>query len=98
MCSFENKVEHYRVILKNNRVTVDEEEFFENLVKLVEVSIAIMSLQCITVLVCVQHYQKEADGLCTRLRTPVDKEGKHDVCIDLDAFKKGEYPEIIGCV
>jgi len=37
--SFENKVEHYRVILKNNRVTVDEEEYFENLVKLVEVSI-----------------------------------------------------------
>ena len=27
------------MILKNNRVTVDEEEFFENLVKLVEVSI-----------------------------------------------------------
>ena len=26
------------MILKNNRVTVDEEEFFENLVKLVEVS------------------------------------------------------------
>ena len=38
-CSFEKKVEHYRVILKNNRVTVDEEEFFENLVKLVEVSV-----------------------------------------------------------
>jgi len=36
--SFDKKVEHYRVILKNNRVTVDEEEYFENLVKLVEVS------------------------------------------------------------
>lgn len=38
VCSFDNKVEHYRVIKKNNRVTVDEEEYFENLVKLVEVS------------------------------------------------------------
>lgn len=37
--SFDNKVEHYRVILKNNQVTVDEEEYFENLVRLVEVSI-----------------------------------------------------------
>lgn len=71
--SFEKKVEHYRVLLKSNRVTVDEEEYFENLVKLVE------------------HYQKEADGLCTRLRTPVDKEGKHDVCVDLDAFKKAGW-------
>lgn len=41
LCSFEKKVEHYRVILKNNRVTVDEEEYFENLVKLVEVSVTI---------------------------------------------------------
>ena len=40
-CSFEKKVEHYRVLLKSNRVTVDEEEFFENLVKLVEVSVTI---------------------------------------------------------
>lgn len=41
LCSFDKKVEHYRVILKNNRVTVDEEEYFENLVKLVEVSVTI---------------------------------------------------------
>ena len=41
--SFEKKVEHYRVLLRNNRVTVDEEEFFENLVKLVEVSVTIVS-------------------------------------------------------
>ena len=40
-CSFEKKVEHYRVLLKSNRVTVDEEEYFENLVKLVEVSVTI---------------------------------------------------------
>ena len=50
-------------------------------------------------MICVQHYQKEADGLCTRLRTPVDKEGKHDVCIDIDAFKQGEQiPSVCVCV
>ncbi|XP_048583816.1 tyrosine-protein kinase CSK isoform X2 [Nematostella vectensis] len=30
------KVEHYRVIFKDNMLTVDEEEYFENLTKLVE--------------------------------------------------------------
>ncbi len=30
------KVEHYRVIARNNSLTIDEEEFFENLSKLVE--------------------------------------------------------------
>ena len=33
---FENKVEHYRVIAKNNFLTIDEEKKFENLTKLVE--------------------------------------------------------------
>ena len=36
--SYDTKIEHYRVIRKNNLVTVDDEEFFENLFKLVEVS------------------------------------------------------------
>ena len=38
--SYENKVEHYRV-RKNDkgRVTVDDEEYFDNLFKLVEVSL-----------------------------------------------------------
>ena len=31
------------MILSNNKLTVDEEEYFENLVKLVEVSVTIMS-------------------------------------------------------
>lgn len=56
LCSFDNKVEHYRVILNNNRVTVDEEEYFENLVKLVEVSVIIMSSRdryCCVVGTCV---------------------------------------------
>jgi c-src tyrosine kinase len=29
-------VEHYRVIARNNKLTIDEEEFFENLTQLVE--------------------------------------------------------------
>jgi c-src tyrosine kinase len=33
---YDTKIEHYRVIKKNNLVTVDDEEFFENLFKLVE--------------------------------------------------------------
>ena len=37
--SYDNKVEHYRVMRdKKNWVTVDDEEYFENLFKLVEVS------------------------------------------------------------
>ena len=37
-CSYDEKVEHYRV-RRDHRgwVTVDDEEYFENLVKLVEV-------------------------------------------------------------
>ena len=35
---YQGKVEHYRVIFKDNRVTIDEEEYFENLTKLVDVS------------------------------------------------------------
>lgn len=32
-----HKVEHYHIIYKNNRLTIDEEVYFENLLKLVEV-------------------------------------------------------------
>jgi len=35
--AFENKVEHYHISIKNNRLTVDDESFFDNMVKLVEV-------------------------------------------------------------
>ena len=47
MCvCFNGEVEHYRIIYKDNKVTIDEEEFFENLTKLVEVwnEFATMSL------------------------------------------------------
>ena len=33
---FQGKVEHYRVIAEKNSLTIDEEEYFENLTKLVE--------------------------------------------------------------
>ena len=31
------KVEHYHIIYKDNKLTIDEEEFFDNLTQLVEV-------------------------------------------------------------
>ena len=40
---------------------------------------------------CVQHYQKDADGLCTRLKTPVDKEGQHLFVVDLNDFKESMF-------
>ena len=36
---YNNKVEHYRVIYKDNKLTIDEDEYFDNLSQLVEVSI-----------------------------------------------------------
>lgn len=36
---FEGQVEHYRIIFKENKVTIDEESYYENLTKLVEVSL-----------------------------------------------------------
>ena len=35
---FQGRVEHYRVIYKDNQLTIDEEEYFENLAHLVEVT------------------------------------------------------------
>lgn len=36
---FQGKVEHYRVKYKQNQLTIDDEEFFQTLAELVEVSI-----------------------------------------------------------
>uniref|UniRef100_A0A674MW81 Tyrosine-protein kinase n=1 Tax=Takifugu rubripes TaxID=31033 RepID=A0A674MW81_TAKRU len=55
--SCEGKVEHYRIIYHNGKLTIDEEMFFDNLMQLVE------------------HYTKDADGLCTRLIKPKLEEG-----------------------
>ena len=38
----------------------------------------------------VEHYQKDADGLVTRLRVPVVKEGKQHYSVEMDDFKKCE--------
>lgn len=68
---YQGKVEHYRVIARNNSLTIDEEEFFENLSKLVE------------------HYKKDADGLCTQL-TAAKKNSEMNVAyhdVDFKAFR-----------
>ncbi len=40
----DGKVEHYHIIYKQNKLTIDEEEYFENLNQLVEVTIATTGL------------------------------------------------------
>jgi len=65
---YQGKVEHYRVKYKDNQLTIDDEEFFENLSQLVE------------------HYEQDADGLCTQLTKSLPKKGKQDFCVDSKAF------------
>ncbi|KAK7590335.1 hypothetical protein V9T40_001948 [Parthenolecanium corni] len=65
---YQGKVEHYRVKYKDNQLTIDDEEIFENLSQLVE------------------HYQNDADGLCTQLTKCLPKQGKQDFCVDTKAF------------
>ncbi len=65
---WQGRVEHYRVIYKDNQLTIDEEEYFDNLAQLVE------------------HYEKDADGLCTRLCKSLPKEGHQEYCVDAKAF------------
>jgi len=54
---FESRVEHYRIIFQDDKITIDEEEYFGNLTQLVD------------------HYQEDADGLCTSLGEPLVREG-----------------------
>ncbi|XP_067214761.1 tyrosine-protein kinase CSK-like isoform X1 [Linepithema humile] len=65
---YQGRVQHYRVKYKNNQLTIDDEEFFENLALLVE------------------HYEQDADGLCTQLTKSLPKQGKQDFCVDPKAF------------
>ncbi|KAL7305486.1 hypothetical protein TKK_0002223 [Trichogramma kaykai] len=65
---YQGKVQHYRVKYKSNQLTIDDEEFFENLALLVE------------------HYEQDADGLCTQLTKSLPKQGKQDFCVDPKAF------------
>jgi len=41
---YKQKVEHYRIIYSKNKLTIDEEVFFENLTNLVEVGFIIYYL------------------------------------------------------
>ncbi|KAK2553281.1 Tyrosine-protein kinase CSK [Acropora cervicornis] len=67
------KVDHYRVrYTDDNKLSVDDEVYFENLTKLV------------------QHYEKDADGLSTRLAKPLEKKGgKFAFSVDPESFRKG---------
>ena len=80
---------------KKDKVTVDDEEYFFNLVTLVQVSIShhhtlTPSLPPLThsphTLTPSQHYQKDADGLCCRLRFSVDKTGDIEQVANMDDF------------
>lgn len=70
---YQEKVEHYRVIYKDNKLTIDEEVYFENLTKLVE------------------HYEADADGLCSRLVQPLPKKGTLNFSVDSDSFVKSGW-------
>ncbi|VDH99108.1 c-src tyrosine kinase [Mytilus galloprovincialis] len=67
------KVEHYRIIYKHNKMTIDEESYFENLAQLVE------------------HYTKDADGLCTRLLQPLQKKGSSFSAVSVQDFESGGW-------
>lgn len=69
---FQGKVEHYRVKYLDKKLTIDDEEYFDDLNQLVE------------------HYEKDADGLCTQLMKPLAKAETHPIVMDSNEFlKKG---------
>merc|ERR1719431_1139221 len=71
---FESRVEHYRIILQEEKITIDEEEYFDNLTQLVE------------------HYQEDADGLCTCLGAPLPREGSTTAySVDKSAFEQAGW-------
>jgi len=71
---FQNKVEHYRVIVQKNHqnlpFTIDEEEFFETLGHLVE------------------HYKEDADGLCTKLVQEMPKLDLDNNSVEIENFRE----------
>lgn len=40
---------------------------------------------------CIQHYQKDADGLCTRLKVSVPKKGEPEFAVDSQDFEKAGW-------
>ncbi|KAL4228192.1 hypothetical protein ACF0H5_013626 [Mactra antiquata] len=69
----DGKVEHYRIIYKNNKLTIDEDSFFDNLPQIVE------------------HYSKDADGLCTKLITPLPRVGGNFFSVSPEEFTQGGW-------
>lgn len=88
---FQGKVEHYRVKYLENKLTIDDEEYFENLGQLVAVSRCWSQPQGISIIklslfVHRQHYEADADGLCTQLVKCLPKLGKQEYCINSKEF------------
>lgn len=71
---FNGRVEHYRVIYKDNKLTIDDEEYFDTLGQLIEVCFMFQHIEANSLIgFLFQHYCLDADGLCTMLRDPVVK-------------------------
>lgn len=89
---FQGKVEHYRVKYLDNKLTIDDEEYFENLGQLVAVSNFTLSphfnsmIKKNCLVYSIQHYEKDADGLCTQLIKCLHKKGKQEYCINSKDF------------
>jgi c-src tyrosine kinase len=67
---FQDKVEHYRVKYHDKKLTIDDEEYFDNLSQLVE------------------HYEQDADGLCTQLMKALEKPPQQNFsCLNSNDFK-----------
>ena len=49
---FEGRVEHYRIIYQDDQITIDEEEYFPNLSKLVEVILSVKLSELLTKSTC----------------------------------------------
>ena len=89
--------------MQEEKITIDEEEYFENLNQLVEVGELLDHLDHATVNFAIkccnemsninlvsQHYQEDADGLCTCLGAPLPREGSTTAHIDKSAFEQAE--------
>ena len=88
---FEGRVEHYRIIYQDDQITIDEEEYFPNLSKLVEVSFSYLdSLSSLNVN-SFQHYIEDADGLCTALGEALTREGGAAYSVDKTAFEQAGW-------
>ena len=51
-------------------------------------------IMCQRHIFAVQHYQKEADGLCCKLRYSVEKTGSHEFVVNIEEFKQRQLCNI----